>query len=90
MMLIGSKSGKNGSKTQILEKIFQGTVWFSVQKMLCFPVSTSFHILTITCSFLIRIEQFKLLVKKDFKENHIYRNSHRQILIISGLKIHSK
>ena len=90
MMLIGSKSGKNGSKTQILEKKFQGTVWFSVQEMLCFPVSISFHILTITCSFLIRIERFKLLVKIDFKENHIYRNRHRHIRIISGLKIHSK
>ena len=47
MMLIGSKSGKNGGKTQILEKKFQGTVWFSVQEMICFPVSTSFNILTI-------------------------------------------
>ena len=90
MMLIGSKSGKNGSKTQILEKKFQGTVWFSVQEMLCFPVSTSFHILAITWSFLIRIEPFKLLVKIDFKEHHTYRNSNRHILIISGLKIHSK
>ena len=27
MMLIGSKSGKNGSKTQNLEKI-QGTAWY--------------------------------------------------------------
>ena len=71
MMLIGSKSGKNGSKTQILEKKFQGTVWFSVQEMLCFPVSISFHILTITCTFMIRIERFKLLVKIDFKKNHI-------------------
>ena len=89
MMLIGSKSGKNGRKTQILEKIFQGTVWFSVQEMLCFPISTSFHILIITSSFLIRIERFKLLVKIDFKENNIYRNSYRQIRIISRLKIHS-
>ena len=47
---------KNGSKTQILGKKFQGTVWFSVQEMLCFPISTSFHILTITCSFMIRFE----------------------------------
>ena len=34
----------------------EATVWFSVQEMRCFPVSTSFHILTITCSFLIRFE----------------------------------
>ena len=28
----------------------------SVQEMLCFPVSTSFRILPITCSFMIRFE----------------------------------
>ena len=55
-----------------------------------FSVLTSFQILTITCSFLIRFESFKLLSKIDFKENHAYRNSHRQIRIINGLKIHSK
>ena len=32
----------------------QGTV--SVQEMLCFSISTSFRILAITCSFLIRFE----------------------------------
>ena len=46
--------------------------------------------LTITFSFLIRFECFKLLSKIDFKENHAYRNNHRQIMIINGLKIHSK
>ena len=55
-----------------------------------FSVSTNFRILIITCSFLIRFEGFKWLIKLDFKENHTYRNSHRQILTISGLKIHSK
>ena len=69
-------------------KRIQGTV--SVQEMLYFHVSTIFRILTITCSFLIRFELFKLLVKIDFKENKKYRNRHRQILIISGLKIYSK
>ena len=61
-----------------------------VQKMLCFSVLTSFRILAITCSFLILFQLFKLLVKIDFKENQTYRNRHRQILIISGLKICSK
>ena len=32
-----------------------------------FSVSTNFLILTITCSFLIRFELFKFLVKIDFK-----------------------
>ena len=51
---LDGKIWKNGSKTQILEKKIQGTV--SVQEMLCFIVSTSFCILTITCSFRIRFE----------------------------------
>ena len=55
-----------------------------------FSVSTNFRILTITCSFLLRFELLKLLVKINCKENHTYRNRHRQILIISGLNIHSK
>ena len=62
MMLIGSKSGKKKKKANLGKmeakhkfwKKIQGTV--SVQEMLCFPVSTSFGILTITCSFLIRFE----------------------------------
>ena len=37
-----------------------------------FPVSTSFRILAITSSFLIRFECFKWLRKKDFKENKTY------------------
>ena len=55
-----------------------------------FYVSTNFRILTITCSFLLRFELFKFLVKIDFKENHTDRNTNRQIMIISGLNIHSK
>ena len=54
-----------------------------------FPVSTSFRILTINCSFLIRFEWFKLLVQLYGKENQIYRNRHRQIRTLSGPKIHS-
>ena len=69
-------------------KTIQRTV--SVQEMLCFPISTICRILTITCSFLIRFEGFKSLVKIDFKEIQKYRNRHRQILIISGIKTHSK
>ena len=61
-----------------------------VQEMLCFSVLTSFRILAITCSFQIRFELFKLLVKIYFKETQTYRNRHHQILIISGLKIYSK
>ena len=79
--------GKMEAKHTLWAKI-QGTV--SVQEMLRFSVSTSFRILFITCSFLIRFELFKFLVKIDFKENQTYRNRHRQLLIISGLKIHSK
>ena len=81
------KYGKMEAKHTFWKKI-QGTV--SVQEMLCFPVSTSFRILTITCSCLIQFECFKFLVKIDFKANHTYRNRHRQILIISGPKIRSK
>ena len=51
---LDGKIWKNGGKTQIPEKKIQGTV--SVQEMLCFLVSTSFRILTITCSFMIRFE----------------------------------
>ena len=61
-----------------------------VQKMLCFVVLTSFRILAITCSFLIRFELFKLLIKIGFKEKQTYRNRHRPIMIISGLKFFSK
>ena len=38
-----------------------------VQVMLCFPVSTSFRIPDITCSFIIRFELFKWIIKIDFK-----------------------
>ena len=51
---LDGKIGKNGSKTQILGNKIQGTV--SLQEMLCFPISTIFRIVTITCSFLIRFE----------------------------------
>ena len=40
-----------------------------VQPVLVFPVSTSFCLLAITSSFLIRFERFKWLCKIDFKEN---------------------
>ena len=50
MMLIGSKSGK---KEANLEKNSRDC---SVQEMLCFPVSTSFRIMIVTFSFLIRFE----------------------------------
>ena len=82
------KYGKMEAKHKFWKKKIQGTV--SVQEMLCFPISTSFRILTITCSFPIRFELFKFLVKIYFNENQPYRNRNRQILIISGLNIHSK
>ena len=40
-----------------------------VQVVFCFSVLISVRILAIPCSFLIRFELFKLLVKVDFKEN---------------------
>ena len=55
-----------------------------------FSISTSFRILAITFSVLIRFECFKILVKIDFKENPTSRNRHCQILILGGLKIYSK
>ena len=58
--------------------------------MPCFSVSASFCILVITCSFLIRFELFKWLIKIDFKENQTYRNRNRQIMTLSGPKFHSK
>ena len=53
-------------------------------------ILTSFHILAITFSFLIRFKWFKWLIKLDFKENQISRNRNHQILILCGPKIHSK
>ena len=55
-----------------------------------FPISTSFCIVAITCSFLIRFEFFKLLVKMGFKENKTYRNRYLQIRTLSVPKSHSK
>ena len=55
-----------------------------------FPISTSFRILTINFSFMIRFELFKLLIKIDFKETQTYRNRNRNIQTLSGPKIHSK
>ena len=40
-----------------------------VQVVFCFSILTSVCILTITCSFMIRFECFKFLVKINFKEN---------------------
>ena len=49
----GSNIWKKCRKAHILGKIRGGV---PVQVMLCFPVSISFRILAITCSFLIRFE----------------------------------
>ena len=45
-------------KKKVEEKHILVIFWaaVSVQEMLCFPVSTSFRILTITCSVMIRFE----------------------------------
>ena len=40
-----------------------------VQVVLCFSILTSVRIFAITCSFIIRFELFKFLVKLDFNEN---------------------
>ena len=58
-----------------------------VQVVLCFSILTSICILAITCSFLIRFELLKFLVKIDFKENQKYRNRNLQIRILCGPKI---
>ena len=53
-------------------------------------ILTSVCILAITCSFLIRFELFKWIIKLDFKENETSRNRPRQLLTLSGPNIHSK
>ena len=81
---VGSNTWKKGRKTHILG-IFGGHVPVHVRNMcntLC-SISTSFRILAITYSFLIRFELFKWLIKLDFKENQTFRNRHRQILTLS-------
>ena len=82
------KYGKMEAKHTFWKNKIQGTV--SVQEMFYFSVLTSVRILAITCSFLIRFELFKFLVKLDFKENQTSRNRHCQILILSSLNIYSK
>ena len=91
---LGRKIWKKSRKAHILGKIrahvpvrVKGV---PIHVVFCFPVSTSFCILTITCSFLIQFELFKCLFKIDFMENQKYRNMHHQILILGGPKIHSK
>ena len=53
-------------------------------------ILTSVCILVITYSFLIRFELLKWIIKLNFKENQTSRNRPRQILTLSGPKIHSK
>ena len=60
---------KKCRKAHILGKIRAHVL---VHVMLCFPVSISFCIAAITCSFIIRFEWLKWLIKIDFKENQIY------------------
>ena len=74
-------------KTHILG-IFESCV--PVHPVQLFLFRSVFCILAITRSFLIRFELFKWKFKIDFKANHPYINRHRQILALSGSKIHSK
>ena len=80
---MGRNTWKNGRKTHILDK-FRRHVPVQVrvvpvqvrvvpvQVVFCFSILTSIRILAITCSFLIRFELFKLIVKIDFKENQTF------------------
>ena len=68
---MGSNTWKKGRKTHILGKI-RGVVPVQVravpvQVVFYFSILTSVRIWVITCSFIIRFELFKLLVKLDFK-----------------------
>ena len=70
-MDLGKNIWKKGRKTHILEK-FRRAVPVQVrnvpiQVVFCFSISTNIRILALTCSFLIRFELFKFLVKIDFK-----------------------
>ena len=57
---LGSNIWKRGRKTHILGKSRGGVPvqvrGVPVYVVFCFPVLTSFHILAITCSFIIRFE----------------------------------
>ena len=60
-----------------------------VQVVFCFSILTRVRMLAISCSFMIRFEIFKFLVKIDFKENQTFSNRYLQIMTLGGPKIHS-
>ena len=59
---LGRKIWKKNAEKPTFWAKFEHMYWY----MLCFPILTSFRISTITCSFIIRFELFKWLIKIDF------------------------